>query len=447
MNNLTRKLLALLLVVCLCACMVPTVSAAGLPVSEIALEIDQIHTTEGYEFVYYAELTMEEDMASFVTLYKERWDWLSKLRFTCTLSDELTAMLTANTAPEYVFASCKLNGKDIFIPVSAALENGALVLVYRLNPAIQEDLATTQAGRVKSALCELMYMQSNPGFIPVQTIGSLTEVNTTATIHLSASNGALLPGYSQTRALVASGAVKTTLNEKITFTGAPVEETGIDSLIETRTHVQILQGFPEGAFYPKRAFTRAEAAVTVYRMLLPEVKASADLNNAPKFTDVKPGSWYAEAVNTLAALGFLRGTGRNKFEPSQPISRADFTVLLTRLANPVAPEAFPADFSDLPTTHYAYEHVMTAAAYGWVAGTGDNKFNPTRSITREEACKMFCMFLNRRPDKFAIRRGEFKPFSDVDPSSWSYDYIVEVTTPHDYQNIGGFELWTSVYSA
>lgn len=444
MKKLTQKLLALLLVACMFACMIPAVSAADLPVSKIDLAIDQIHTTEGYELVYYAELSMDEAMASYVTLVKEKWGILSQFRFTCTLTDELTPLLTAENTPEFYFESSKLNGEDIFVPVSSTLDKGSLVLMYKLNPAMEEGFARASSRQVRSALCGLMYMQANPGFVSNESIGSLKELNTKATIHLTNANRDLLLGYGTARALLAEGTLKTTLDEKLTFTSSTVEETGIDRLIDTKNHGWILQGYPEGTFLPARQFTRAEAAVTLYRLLLPEVKASVNLATAPTFSDVKSNAWYATEVRTLAALGIIKGKGGNKFEPNQPISRADFAIILSRFANPAASEAYPADFSDVPKTHYAYKEIMTAATYGWVAGSGENKFNPSKNITRAEASKMFCMFLDRRPDRFAIRRGEFKQYSDLDPSFWAYNYIIEVSTPHEYQRIGNFEVWTDI---
>ena len=444
MKKLTQKLLALLLVVCMFACMIPAVSAADLPVSKIDLAIDQIHTAEGYDLVYYAELSMDEAMASYVTLVKEKWGILNQFRFTCTLTDELTPLLTAENTPEFYFESSKLNGVDIFVPVSSTLDKGSLVLMYKLNPAMEEGFARASSRQVRSALCDLMYMQANPGFVSNESIGSLKELNTTATIHLTNANRDLLLGYGTARALLAQGTLKTTLEEKVTPTPAPVEETGIDRMIDTKNHTPILKGYPDGTFLPSGNLTRAEAAVTLYRMLLPEVKASVDLSKVPTFRDVKANAWYTEAIYTLAALGILKGTGNSKFEPDAPICRADFAIILSRFANPAFSEDYPANFSDVPSTHYAYKAVMTAAAYGWVDGSNDNKFNPSRSITRAEASKMFCMFLDRRPDKFAIRRGTFKQFPDLDPTFWAYNYIIEVTTPHEYQRVGNFEVWTSI---
>ncbi len=448
MKNLTRKILAMLLAVCLFVCLMPSASAVTLPVSTIALDIDQIHTANGYEFIYDAELSMEEDMAAFVSLYRNRWDVLSMLRFTCTLSDELTALLTAENTPSFTFESCQFNKVNIFTPVSSALQNNSLVLTYQLNPAIQQSFATAKAGDVRTALCQLMYMQSNPGFVSSETIRNLSEINTTATIYLTSTDNILLPGFSTQRALVAKGTLKTPIDKNLSFFPAPIEETGVNRLIETGKHMQIFNGYTDGSFKPAKNITRAEAVVTLYRMLRDEAVASVNPNTVPRYSDVKVGSWYEDAVYTLAALGILKdldktdATGTKKlFKPDDVISRADITVMLTRFVNPVAPNSYPANFSDVPASHYAYKEIMTAAAYGWVAGTGNNKFNPDKGVTRAEISKMYCMFLDRRADKFAIERGNYIPYTDVDPSHWAYEYIIEVTTPHEYTRIGSFEIW------
>lgn len=43
-------------------------------------------------------------------------------------------------------------------------------------------------------------------------------------------------------------------------------------------------------------------------------------------------------------------------------------------------------FTDVPTTHWAYAYVEKAASAGYVSGIGDNKYNPSGTVTYAEFC-------------------------------------------------------------
>ena len=51
------------------------------------------------------------------------------------------------------------------------------------------------------------------------------------------------------------------------------------------------------------------------------------------FDDVDSDAWCANAVNTLASLGIVLGTGDGKFSPERFITRAEFTVIAMRFTN------------------------------------------------------------------------------------------------------------------
>ena len=51
-----------------------------------------------------------------------------------------------------------------------------------------------------------------------------------------------------------------------------------------------------------------------------------------QFSDVSDDAWYATAVNTLASLGILKGVGEDKYDPTRAISRAEFAAIATRFA-------------------------------------------------------------------------------------------------------------------
>lgn len=50
--------------------------------------------------------------------------------------------------------------------------------------------------------------------------------------------------------------------------------------------------------------------------------------------------------------------------------------------------AASATFTDVPTTHWAYAYVEKAVAEGYVTGVGNNRYNPSGTITYAEFCTM-----------------------------------------------------------
>ena len=56
--------------------------------------------------------------------------------------------------------------------------------------------------------------------------------------------------------------------------------------------------------------TRAEAAQTFYNLLV-----NKDVMITVSFDDVSDDAWYADAVNTLASLGILKGIGSDLYAP------------------------------------------------------------------------------------------------------------------------------------
>lgn len=164
-----------------------------------------------------------------------------------------------------------------------------------------------------------------------------------------------------------------------------------------------------------------------------------------RFTDVKPGSWYAANVTALAGKGLISGCGDGTFRPMKTITAAEFVSIVARCAGftggpaasghwaasfmseglssgwydwdeipptgekfnkPIARQlaakilmrallpdkrgdyntesAKIADFKDLDGRYY--ESVLAAYSCGILAGDGSGRFNPKSGMSRAEAC-------------------------------------------------------------
>jgi len=112
--------------------------------------------------------------------------------------------------------------------------------------------------------------------------------------------------------------------------------------------------------------------------------------NKVTFKDVPENSWYKNAVEFIAARGITAGTGNNNFSPEQQLTRGQFLVMAMK-AYGIKPDLQPADnFIDAGNTYYT-GYLAAAKRLGITAGTGGNKYEPEKEITRQE---MFTLLYN-----------------------------------------------------
>lgn len=83
----------------------------------------------------------------------------------------------------------------------------------------------------------------------------------------------------------------------------------------------------------------------------------------------------------------MGGAGDGRFEPSRPITRAEFAAVIVRALGLKTADPHGGDlpFGDVKPQDWYSEAARTARAYGLVGGTGDGAFRPADPITREQA--------------------------------------------------------------
>lgn len=100
------------------------------------------------------------------------------------------------------------------------------------------------------------------------------------------------------------------------------------------------------------------------------------------FDDLQSVQWAQKQIKVLASKGMVNGISATQFEPTQPITRADFLVLLARTLE--LHGNLGSAFSDVPQNAYYSESLRIARGLGITDGIGDNQFNPHDPITRED---------------------------------------------------------------
>lgn len=99
------------------------------------------------------------------------------------------------------------------------------------------------------------------------------------------------------------------------------------------------------------------------------------------FTDVG-ASPYADALNTLATYGILRGVGDGRFLPQKTLSRAELCSLLSLTLSRTA--SSPSPFPDVPDDAWYAPYVTAMYDLGLVEGRDDGTFGPEDTLSQQE---------------------------------------------------------------
>ncbi len=136
--------------------------------------------------------------------------------------------------------------------------------------------------------------------------------------------------------------------------------------------------------------------------------------DAPQFTDLGNHEWAADAINTLATDGIIKGTSASTFSPAANITRADFALLLVRAFELSSDSS--ENFADVDASDYFAPELAVARNTGIVNGVGDNKYAPRNTITRQDMMVITFRALTSL-EKMPSPRGEGEPLA-VDEVSY-----------------------------
>lgn len=118
----------------------------------------------------------------------------------------------------------------------------------------------------------------------------------------------------------------------------------------------IIEGYPDGTFGGEGKLTRAEFVAMMARVL----KLDITNNGEAILSDVK-GHWAEKYINAFTAAGYVDGFPDGTFQPDSEISRAQVVVLVNRAIGTSTKQGPQEKFSDVASTHWAYDHIMSVA--------------------------------------------------------------------------------------
>lgn len=140
-----------------------------------------------------------------------------------------------------------------------------------------------------------------------------------------------------------------------------------------------------GSLYnPTGIMTRGDFAVMLVRAY------GLTASGGASFRDVPAGSYYADAVRIVAALGIVNGYNGN-FYPKNPLTRQDAMVMIyntMKASGQSVTNGLAADFSVYPDAteiaSYAREAMGSLVQMGVVKGDGNSRLRPLSQLTRVE---------------------------------------------------------------
>ncbi len=122
----------------------------------------------------------------------------------------------------------------------------------------------------------------------------------------------------------------------------------------------------------------------------------------------------------------LKGNGANMLRKKLPALLLVLSLLLTMTVVPAfaqnnGEENEPSGYktySDVPSTHWAYNAISWMTSHGILNGKGNNRFDPEAAITREQFARIMVVALQLKTNS------DYSPsFSDVAKNSWSFKFV------------------------
>lgn len=188
----------------------------------------------------------------------------------------------------------------------------------------------------------------------------------------------------------------------------------------------------------KRLFSTFLACLLVFGALyvMPN-ESSAKIMIGDKlmsFDDVKVGSWYYWAVRRMYSLGYMEGTAKREFSPSEPVTRSMFATVLVKVADAIADE-YPetSEFTDVRDGSWYTRAVNWATDNSYMSGYGNGLFGTKDNITREQLVLVLYSFASQ--NDYITR--------DIDMTL--IDSFVDRDELHNWDNLEEAVCWALTY--
>jgi len=141
------------------------------------------------------------------------------------------------------------------------------------------------------------------------------------------------------------------------------------------------------------------------------------------FSDVQKNDWFYEAVLFLAEKGIAKGISETDFAPHKVVTRAEFITMLCRAFG--IDERSGDNYADAGDNWYT-GFLAAAKQLGLAQGVGENRFEPDRSITREEMIMILYNYL-RSSNQIIETKGTLTYADHSQVSNWAREAVTNVS--------------------
>jgi hypothetical protein len=155
---------------------------------------------------------------------------------------------------------------------------------------------------------------------------------------------------------------------------------------------ELVQGYPDGTYQPVVEVTRDQMAVYLARALAGGDSAVPEGPATASFPDVPVAHWAYRYTEYLSAAGVAMGYPDGGYHPSDPVTRDQMAVYISRaIAVPLGEAGLmtytaPLDqsFTDVRQSSWAYRYIEYAREHGVVQGFPDGTYHPQDPVTRDQ---------------------------------------------------------------
>ena len=353
-------------------------------------------------FGYYWDMGQSVRVEFPLTMDQEIWKEIPVLQDGKETNEKKDTLLNENgTICLYVPLAQKSSG-NVFLPSGIRIRPEELLLWEDDEPVqlTAEILPSNPYG------LSVSWSSSDESVVTVTEDGMVTVVGMgTATITAS------LRGYM----------ITSSISVRVQARNAPVELPFARTMFNTGYDKAFISLIGK-RFEPERTMTRHELTVIMERFFQLADGLEPVMPNL--YTDIWEEADYAPALRNLDRWGIVKGVGEERYAPDQMATRAEIAAILCRMlmlpvdTDPNAPHAY---LDGGPEDTWAWAYIDALAKAGITKGTGDDRYDPDRLLTRAELAMMLGRILVTRVDKTSETL--IIP-SDVGEDHWAYENIL-----------------------
>ena len=140
----------------------------------------------------------------------------------------------------------------------------------------------------------------------------------------------------------------------------------------------IIAGRDYNTYDPDASVTRAEAVSILSRIF------NWNYNISNPFQDVPNNHWAIKPILGAYREGVIAGIEAKKFGPQNNLTRAQLAVILQRAFQLELTDKPGKQFSDVPSSHWAFKEIKILNSHGLLGGRTESQFVPEGNVTRGE---------------------------------------------------------------